>query len=519
MQTMVPTAGGLQGTLFPQEVALRTPGCAGEVHPGPKMERAGERRGAGPVDRNLNLDHGPLLVEPPEMSDELVAGAKAGPWTVERELGRGGMGAVYGVVHEDIGKRAALKVMHRRLVNAASVERILLEARVVNQVGHPNIIDIFETGTLDDGRPYILMERLEGVSLAQHADEGKILPKQVIAILLQVCDALIAAHAAGVVHRDLKLDNIFLIDNPDDPQSPRVKLLDWGIAKVISHDVRTTIEGQLVGTPQYLSPEQARGGAVTAQSDVYSLGVMAYEMFLEQLPFEAETSAEIMAMHLRATPPPPSEMWPDVPPTLEHLLLAMLAKHPDARPTVLTVAHTLELVRDELLSKAEQGALDAAVATAAPEQARAVRWSSAPGLAPTQPATWQEPKRRWQVVVGAFALAASAAMFIISRDTDSAAAASAPLHHGTAASTTAISEQAPRPGADPLTAAQAAAQPLGAMTEMPSEPITQHRSSGGGGGHHMSSRTAVGHHAPARKLPVTPHRALPIDPNGTVDPY
>ena len=98
-----------------------------------------------------------------------------------------------------------------------------------------------------------------------------------------------------------------------------MKLLDWGIAKIISTDVRHTIEGQLVGTPQYLAPEQARGAAVSPQTDVYSLGVMAYELFLEQLPFEAETSAEIMAMHLRATPPPPSELWPDIPPGLENL--------------------------------------------------------------------------------------------------------------------------------------------------------------------------------------------------------
>jgi serine/threonine-protein kinase len=222
-------------------------------------------------------------------------------------------------------------------------------------------------------------------------------------------------------------------------------------------------------------------------------------------------------MLLRAAPPPPSEMWPDMPPTLENLLLAMLAKNPDARPTVLTVAHTLELVRDELLSKVEQRALDAAVATAAPDQARAVRWSSAPGLAPTQPATWQEPKRRWQFVVGAFALAASAAMFIISRDTDSVAAASVPLHRAT--TETAISEQAPRPDVDEIAPSQAAAQPIPAVIEMPNDPISTHRSSAGGGGHHASSRTAVGHQAPARKPPVTPHRALPIDPNGTVDPY
>ncbi|MEJ7599811.1 MAG: serine/threonine-protein kinase [Kofleriaceae bacterium] len=308
--------------------------------------------------------------------DSLASGSKAGPWVVERELGRGGMGAVYAVVHEEIGKRAALKVVHGRLLTSAfNPERMLLEAKVVNQVGHPNIVDIFETGKLEDGRPYIVMERLEGQPLSYRADEGKILPDLVIRILLQICDALIAAHAAGIVHRDLKLDNVFLVDNPDDPSTPRVKLLDWGIAKMIHHEVRHTIEGQLVGTPQYLSPEQARGGAVSAQTDIYSLGVMAYELFMEQLPFEAETAAEIMVMHLRQAPPPPSEMWPDIPPALEQLILQMLAKAPDQRPTTLEVARRLEA-----------GARSSAIAVV-----RARRRSEAP-LALTRPAT--PPRRR-----------------------------------------------------------------------------------------------------------------------------
>src|SRR3954471_10876848 len=196
--------------------------------------------------------------------DVLPPGAMAGPWRGEREVGRGGMGAVYAVVHDEIGKRAALKLVHRRLLTPGfNIDRVMLEAKVVNTIGHPNIVDIFETGSLPDGRPYIVMERLDGQPLSARADEGKILPDQAIAILLQVCDALIAAHAANVIHRDLKLDNVFLCDNPEDPSSAKVKVLDWGIAKDLNHDVAQTIEGQLVGTPQYLSPEQARGAQVT----------------------------------------------------------------------------------------------------------------------------------------------------------------------------------------------------------------------------------------------------------------
>src|SRR5262245_43100686 len=126
-----------------------------------------------------------------EAGDVLPPGFRAGPWIVERELGRGGMGAVYAVIHDEIGKRAALKVVHGRLLQPGFCpERMVIEARVVNQVGHPNIVDIFETGKLADGRPYIVMERLEGQPLACRADDGKILADQVIAILLQVCDAL-----------------------------------------------------------------------------------------------------------------------------------------------------------------------------------------------------------------------------------------------------------------------------------------------------------------------------------------
>jgi serine/threonine-protein kinase len=377
--------------------------------------------------RTMVSTAGAGLPPAPQGDDVLRPGSKAGPWLVERELGRGGMGAVYAVVHEEIGKRAALKVVHRRLMPGLHCDRMLLEAQVVNQVGHPNIVDIFETGELEDGRPYIVMERLCGQSLAVRADESKLLPDLVIAILLQVCDALTAAHAAGIVHRDLKLDNVFLVDTLDDAAQPRVKLLDWGIAKVIHHDVRHTLEGQLMGTPQYLSPEQARGLAVSPQTDVYSLGVMAYELFLEQLPFEAETAAEVMAMHLRAVPPPPSELWPDIPAELEELLLAMLAKQPDQRPTMAEVARRLEAVGGEFQRRMHRAGRRP---SSAPAESRPV---SAPcrvrssGLAPTEPFAWRYETRRWQYAIGGLAVAVAGLMFWISRAGDRAAnAATAP---------------------------------------------------------------------------------------------
>jgi len=471
----------------------------------------------------------PRAAEPPSAEptseDALQPGAKAGPWVVERELGRGGMGAVYGVVHEEIGKRAALKVMHGRLVSGSSMERILLEAKVVNAVGHPNIVDIFETGTLEDGRPYIVMERLEGMPLSFRADEGKILPDQVIGILLQVCDALIAAHAANIVHRDLKLDNVFLIDNPDDPSSPRVKLLDWGIAKVISNDVRHTIEGQLVGTPQYLAPEQARGAAVSPATDVYSLGVMAYELFLEQLPFEAETSAEIMAMHLRCMPPPPNELWPDIPVSLGNLLLAMLEKTADDRPSMLTVAHTLEQVRADLDSRRQAMPAERTsgrVPTVQPPLPRSsrhdvVRRSSKHDLAqafngfsPTA-AAWPETRRHWHVAIGALAVAASATMFLLTRNTERAAAA-APSRQTVVEPVAATTQPAMTPPVAPPEVAPANPEIL--PTGLPADPEPASKPAA------LRSTSPKRSHRHTRTLPVKPRRtSQPLDPDGTLDPY
>lgn len=448
--------------------------------------------------------------------DVLPAGAKAGPWRVERELGRGGMGAVYAVVHDDIGKRAALKVVHRRLLTPSfNIERVMLEAKVVNTVGHPNIVDIFETGSLPDGRPYIVMERLEGQALSDRADEGKILPDRVITILLQVCDALIAAHAANIVHRDLKLDNVFLVDNAEDAMAPKVKVLDWGIAKVINHDVRHTVEGQLVGTPQYLSPEQARGATVTAQSDVYSLGVMAYELFLEQLPFEAETSAEIMVMHLKAIPPAPRELWPEIPSQLEELILRMLAKQPDNRPTMLEVAHHLEEVRAEL-DRRRASALDRQIDVIAVGRPRTIIRPPSAGLAPTiqsaESASWapEAHTKRWQWAVGATALLLGVLMFIVTRSGEShvAEAGTKPaVPHtfnagGISETPDAIVADAPAPTSAEVV--HVALPATAARVEPIKTPVSR------------TSRVRT----PPRKAPAAPRRAAaPIDPNGTIDPY
>jgi serine/threonine-protein kinase len=418
-----------------------------------------------------------------------------------------------------------------------------------------------------DGWPYLIMELIAGETLAawmsRAGDRGGL--GEILALLDQIAAGLAAIHAAGIVHRDLKLDNVFLTDNSDDPATPRVKLLDWGIAKIIHHDVKHTIEGQLMGTPQYLSPEQARGQAVSPQTDVYSLGVMAYELFLEQLPFEAETAAEVMAMHLRNTPPPPRELWPDVPPELEALLIAMLAKQADQRPTATEVAERLELVRGELEQRClvRGGARLASpqprrtpsrppVRAASRPPARAAsrpparaasrpgskpgRVISSPGLAPTQLFGWRSETRRWQYALGGLALAISGLMFWISRVGDRAASAAtvpqlvaAPPETGAAAT-----PEPQRAAAEPMLEGAAPIGPTAdddsadvvlrpaVLTERDTAPAALREARNDrlpvvaprGGAQRAGSRPA-----PARSSPAAPRLRAKLDPDGTLDVY
>jgi eukaryotic-like serine/threonine-protein kinase len=299
-------------------------------------------------------EHWTLRATLPAAPGDFVPGTLLGDWSVEQKIGEGGMGIVYAAVHAEIGKRAALKVIRLDACSdASSAERFVQEARLVNQIGHPNIVDIFHIGRLHDGRPYLVMELLRGQTLGERIAAGRVPSGEAIELLLQICGALDAAHAHGVVHRDLKPDNIFVVETRS---GPVVKLVDWGIAKLNDTSMSSTAmtrTGALVGTPQYLSPEQARGKVVDERTDLYSLGVIAYELLLEEPPFTADNVADLIAMHLREPVPAPSEVWPDIPPALERLLVAMLAKTPDGRPNLPTIIEVLEQSRGELAARHE----------------------------------------------------------------------------------------------------------------------------------------------------------------------
>jgi serine/threonine-protein kinase len=261
--------------------------------------------------------------------DGLSVGSRVSAWKVDGELGRGGMSSVHAVVHTKFGKRAAVKIAHRSLLGSGgmSAETFWREARVVHRVDHPAVIDVFATGSYD-GRPYLVMEKLVGVPLGRRVDEGPLPRREAIEILLELCDVLRAAHDAGVIHRDLKLDNVFVCSTPF-ADGRRIKLLDWGVAHLDGED--DPFCGLIAGTLTYVAPEQIRGDALTGAADIYSLAVVAYHLLCRRPPF-AGTDLALLQMHLRAEPPPPSMAWPDIPIELDELLVRMLAKKPEHRP-------------------------------------------------------------------------------------------------------------------------------------------------------------------------------------------
>ncbi len=284
----------------------------------------------------------------PSRGDDLQPDTLVGDYKIDREIGRGGMGTVYGARHPVIGKRAAIKVLDAKLcADHEAVDRFVREAQAVNQIGHANIVDIFAIGVLDDGRSYLVMEWLQGETLMERLARAPMSTQETIAILIALTRALEAAHAAGVIHRDLKPENVFLV--PED-ETFRVKLLDFGIAKLSTTQpsANRTATGMTVGTPLYMSPEQAKGTAIDGRTDVYSLGILAYAMVCGCTPFETEDSAvEILHAHIRKPPRPPRELSPDLPLSLESLILHMLAKLPEERPDPAEVRQRLKTIRPD----------------------------------------------------------------------------------------------------------------------------------------------------------------------------
>ncbi|MFH2006879.1 MAG: serine/threonine-protein kinase [bacterium] len=266
--------------------------------------------------------------------DHTLIGTMVGEYRVSGVIGEGGMGTVFAGVHPLIGKEVAIKVLKPSLSDDPEVmERFLAEAKAVNTIQHPNIIDIFSFGQLNDESQYFVMEYVAGRSLAKYLKDVKTVGyTEALSILRQVFDALKAAHGRGIVHRDLKPDNIYLGDHPSG--GFYVKLLDFGIAKFTEDGISVghTRTGVPIGTPLYMSPEQCRGRDVDHLSDIYSLGVIMYEMFTGQPPFAAKTVYQLVNSHVHTPPVKPSTLV-EFPSDLERIILWCLAKDKAARPS------------------------------------------------------------------------------------------------------------------------------------------------------------------------------------------
>ena len=309
---------------------------------------------ASPFDSTAEVDAGlaPAVTQhtqPPATARtevELAPGEVLGDYRIEAKIGQGGMGTVYLGVHQLIGKRAAIKVLRgESCADQNEVDRFIAEARVVNEIGHPNIVDVFAFGQTPDGRSYLVMEWLQGESLRTRLERGRLELEDACQLARPLVRALTAAHVKGIVHRDLKPDNVFLVAQPGEP--PTVKLLDFGIAKLLraDHQMQQTASGQFVGTPMYIAPEQARGQPIDPRADIYTFGGVLFEMLTGRPPFVAATSFEVIAKHLMEEPVAPSSVAP-VPRELDRMIVAMLAKDPAARPPLADVASVLDRMAD-----------------------------------------------------------------------------------------------------------------------------------------------------------------------------
>ena len=287
---------------------------------------------------------------------ELPPGTIVGDsYEIGERLGAGSMGEVYAARHLALGKHVAIKVIRQRLSeDDRAIERLITEARTLAQIQHPAIVTVEHVGELPDGRAYFVMEHLRGESLSERLSRGRVPFQEALRILDQMARGLAAAHLSGVIHRDLKPDNTFLVHHTG--EQPAVKLLDFGLAKLTATNA-TIIQreedaseypdnGLIFGTPLYMSPEQARGPHLDHRSDIYALGCVAYELVLGERPFpQAQTTIAICAAHLHETPPSPRSIWPAIPPQLDLVLFSMLAKDPAHRPTLAQIRSAIEGLR------------------------------------------------------------------------------------------------------------------------------------------------------------------------------
>lgn len=283
--------------------------------------------------------------------------SEIGPYRVTRLIGEGGMGAVYEAVHQTIHRQVAIKVLHPDASRGTdAINRFINEARAANIIRHAGLVQVTDFGSLADGSGYLVMEYLPGETLAQRieASGGKLSPEESVNVGIQIASALAACHKHGVVHRDLKPGNVMLVPDPAMATGERLKVLDFGLAKLseVREAVFVKTQSQAVfGTPLYMSPEQCEGaGRVDAQTDVYALGCMLYEMLVGRPPFVGDGTGQVIGQHLFKQPVPIAQHAPTIPEALSGLVDRMLVKSKDERPTMRDVQKELEEIAKGLPS-------------------------------------------------------------------------------------------------------------------------------------------------------------------------
>lgn len=281
----------------------------------------------------------------------LETNQQVGNYRIVRKIGAGGMGEVWEAEHIQIGSRAAVKALSPGYSHdPGAADRFFNEARIVTLIDHPSLVKIFDFGTLPNGCLFIVMERLEGEVLSRRIERQHRLGADALRIARQTASALAVAHSKGIIHRDLKPDNLFLIPDPEAAGGERVKILDFGIAKMVRQPAQDrdapakTAPDVFMGTPQYMSPEQCRGASnVEEKSDVYSLGIILYEMLSGHLPFPADTPVgELITLHMYGEFTPLAHIDPTITEELSAMVATMLAKQPELRPTMTELVQQLE---------------------------------------------------------------------------------------------------------------------------------------------------------------------------------
>jgi serine/threonine-protein kinase len=333
-----------------------------------------------------------------------MIGEALGNYRITAKLGSGAMGVVYRADHARIARTAAIKVLLPELAQSESaVQRFFTEARATSLIRHPGIVEVFDCDLDPTGRAYIVMEYLDGETLADHLRRADVIPWPVACdIARQVAEAIAEAHDRGIIHRDLKPENVFLVGASADPEAGlRVKVLDFGIAKLRTADAsgRLTMRGMVLGSPEYMAPEQCRGSdELDPRADIYALGCILFEMLSGEPPFMAETFEELLVAHTGDPVPSIGELIPELPAWLAGLVTIMLAKRRDERPSSMrAVAAALAGTTTASPFAEHRGARRAATRTApivvvlggvaalgvaAWSAVRWIRWPASPGSAP-----------------------------------------------------------------------------------------------------------------------------------------